>query len=113
MPAILKAARDAGAVFAGFVPLRLPWGITPLFADWLARHLPDRKDKILNRIRALRGGKLNDPNFGSRMQGQGVWAEQLKSLFTLAQRKAGLEQPFPGLSTAAFRRPPQAQLRFW
>jgi len=113
LPAILKAARGAGAIFAGYVPLRLPWGIAHLFEDWLGRYLPERMDKILNRIRALRGGKLNDPNFGSRMHGQGVWADQLKLMFTLAQRKAGLEQPFPGLSAAAFRRPPQAQLSFW
>jgi DNA repair photolyase len=104
---------DAGAVFAGYVPLRLPWGIAGLFADWLGRHFPDRKEKILDRIRWLRAGKLNDPNFGTRMRGQGIWAEQLKTMFALAQRKAGLDRPFPGLSTAAFRPMAQKQLNLW
>jgi DNA repair photolyase len=113
MPAILQAAADAGAGTAGYVPLRLPFAIKDLFEDWLARHFPDRKDKVLNRIRALRGGKLNDPNFHSRMRGEGVWAEQLKTMFELAKRKAGLDKPFPGLSSAAFRKPPGPQMSLW
>jgi DNA repair photolyase len=113
IPAILKAAAAAGAVFAGYVPLRLPWGIAGLFEDWLGRHFADRKQKILDRIRSLRGGKLNDPNFGTRMRGEGVWAEQLKTMFALAQRRSGLDRPFPGLSTAAFRPAAPAQLELW
>src|SRR5437763_1012273 len=70
LPAILAAAANAGAKYAGFVPLRLPGAVAPLFERWLADHFPDRKDKILNRVRSIRGGKLNDPNFGSRMHGQ-------------------------------------------
>jgi DNA repair photolyase len=100
----------AGAQFAGYVPLRLPFGVSALFEDWLTRHFPDRKDKVLNRIRAIRGGKLNDANFGSQMSGQGVFAEQIEAMFTVACRKAGLESRGPQLSTAAFRRPPTAQL---
>src|SRR4051812_30911010 len=67
VPAILKAAAEAGARFAGYVPLRLPFQVKDLFASWLEQHFPDRKDKVLNRVRELRGGKLNDSNFGSRM----------------------------------------------
>ncbi len=103
-PAILNAAAAAGARWAGYTPVRLPWAIAGLFEDWLARHFPDRKDKVLNRIRSLRGGKLNDPNFGTRMQGQGVWADQLKAMFDLAKRKAGLTEKLE-LSPDHFRAP--------
>lgn len=113
MPAILKAAGAAGARFAGYVPLRLPFAVKDLFADWLDRHFPDRKDKVLNRVRELRGGKLNDSNFGTRMRGQGVWADQFKTMFDLARRKAGLDRPFPGLSADAFRPPVGPQMTLW
>jgi DNA repair photolyase len=113
IPAILRAAADAGAAWAGYEPLRLPHAVATLFVDWLSLHFPDRKEKILGRIRAMRNGKLNDPNFGSRMRGSGLWAEQLKLMFHLAKRKAGLDRPYPSLSVAAFRRPPQPQLTLW
>jgi DNA repair photolyase len=105
MPNILKAAREAGAVTSGYVPLRLPFAVTPLFEQWLARNYPQRKDKVLNRIRSLRGGKLNDSNFHSRMRGEGVFADQIANMFRLTRRKAQLDQPFPKLSTAAFSVP--------
>jgi DNA repair photolyase len=105
MPAILKAAREAGAVGAGFVPLRLPGAVAGLFAAWLAEHFPDRREKVLNRIRSLRGGRLNDPNFGSRMHGEGIFAEQMRALFETACRRLGFPEERPELSTAAFRRP--------
>ena len=107
---ILKAAAEVGARFCGFVPVRLPLEVAPLFEDWLARHYPDRKDKVLNRIRDLRGGKLNDSNFHTRMVGQGVWSGQMKSMFDLAKPKAGLDKPFPELSTAHFRPPRGPQM---
>jgi DNA repair photolyase len=105
MPMILKAAADAGARFAGRVPVRLPLAVAPLFEAWLERHYPDRKDKVLNRIRNMRGGKLNDSNFGSRMKGEGIFADQIATMFKLAARKVGLDKPFPGLSVKYFRRP--------
>jgi len=105
MPGILNAAAEAGAIFAGYVPVRLPFQIKDLFDTWLTQHFPDRRNKILNRIRGLRGGKLNDSDFVSRMRGEGVWADQLKTMFNLAKRKAGLDKPFPGLSTDKFHRP--------
>lgn len=112
MPSILKAAAEAGARCAAFTPVRLPGAVAPLFEQWLSDHFPDRKDKVLNRIRSIRGGKLNDPNFGSRMKGQGPWAVQMKSMFDIARRKAGITGGFPELSTAHFRRPggPQMEL---
>jgi DNA repair photolyase len=109
MPDILKAAVDAGAQFAGYVPVRLPFGVAGMFEQWLATHYPDRKDKVLNRIRSLRGGKLNDPDFGTRMRGEGEWADQLKSMFNMAKKVSGMKDNFPDLSTSHFRRPFQQQ----
>lgn len=105
MPAILAAARKAGAIGAGYVPLRLPYGVKNLFEEWLGRHFPDRKDKVLNRIRSMRDGKLNDPDFNTRMEGKGIFAEQLSTLFDVSLRKAGFPEKRFSLSTAAFRRP--------
>ncbi len=105
MPAILKAAADAGAVRAAFIVLRLPHGVKDLFADWLERHFPDRREKVLNRLRSLRGGELYDAAYGSRMRGEGPYAEQIRSMFEVGCRAAGLNQVEVELSTAAFRRP--------
>jgi len=115
MPAILAEAAKGGAFAAGFEVLRLPYAVKDLFADWLQVHYPDRRDKVLNRIRELRGGKLNDPNFNTRMTGQGVWAEQFKSMYKLAKKAAGLEnRKYPQLSTAAFRVPGAVkQMTLW
>jgi len=110
LPSIIAAAAAVGAGSAGYVTLRLPHGVGPLFEKWLTQHFPDRKDKVLHRIRAIRGGKLNDPNFGSRMRGEGIFGEQIEALFALACRKAGIDGRGPALSTAAFRVPSEAQL---
>ena len=74
IPAILAAAREAGARFAGHALLRLPYGVKDLFRDWLERSFPDRAEKVLHRVQEVRGGKLNDSRFGSRMTGEGVYA---------------------------------------
>ena len=110
IPSIIQAAAEAGARHAGYVVVRLPHGVGELFEGWLEEHFPDRKKKVLNRIREMRGGKLNDPNFGSRMKGEGVFAEQIESMFKLACRRAGMEFGAHELSTSAFRRPSGAQL---
>jgi DNA repair photolyase len=110
MPAIIGAAVEAGAQFAGHVTLRLPYAVAPLFEQWLGNHFPDRKEKVLNRIRSLRSGKLNDPRFGSRMTGEGIFAEQIDALFNVACRKAGLTGRRPDLSTASFRRVEKGQI---
>ena len=72
MPAILTAAKQAGARFAGYVSLRLPHALKDLFEQWLERHFPEKKAKVLSRVRDMRGGKLNDSRFGSRMRGEGA-----------------------------------------
>jgi DNA repair photolyase len=103
MPSIIAAAREHGATSAGYVALRLPYGLKDLFEQWLARHFPDRKEKVLNRVRSMRDGKLNDPNFNSRMRGEGIFADQIAAMFKLAARKAGMSERRIELSTAAFR----------
>jgi len=107
---IIRAATDAGAQFAGYTVVRLPYAVKDLFEQWLAVHAPGKKDKVLNGIRALRDGKLNDADFGSRMSGTGNLAEQIGQSFDVACRKAGIVGNWPRLSTAAFRRPQGAQL---
>jgi DNA repair photolyase len=105
LPAILKAAADAGARYAGYIVLRLPYAVKGLFGDWLGRHYPDRREKVLGRVRDIRGGELNDPRFISRMRGEGEIARQIEALFTMGCRRAGLSRGSLGLSTAAFRPP--------
>jgi len=109
-PAILAAAAAAGASHAGQIVLRLPHGLRDLFDDWLMNHRPLRRDKVLHRLESLRGGKLNDPRFGTRMRGEGRFAEQIEGLFRLIARKHGLDRPGPQLSTRSFRRPGGTQL---
>jgi DNA repair photolyase len=105
IPAILAAAAEAGAGFAGKVVLRLPHAVAPLFEAWLRRHRPERADHVLARIRDVREGRINDPRFGTRMRGTGEYADQIHALFEVAARRAGLAREGPELSTAAFRRP--------
>jgi DNA repair photolyase len=110
LPNLISAAAQAGARFAAYTPVRLPYAVSPLFEDWLSRHFPERKEKVLNRIRSMRGGRLNDPNFGTRMRGEGVCAEQISQLFSISCRRAGIERGrFPKLSSDAFRRPDETQ----
>lgn len=110
IPAVLAAVKNAGAVWAGSEILRLPLTVAPVFEQWVDRHFPDRKEKIFNRIRAIRGGKVNDPRFGTRMHGEGIFADQISQMFHVARRKAGLPEESPELSTAAFRRPEGPQI---
>lgn len=113
IPAILQAAAAAGATGAGFTMLRLPHANTELFVQWLETHFPNRKDKVLNQLRTMRGGKLYDAQWGSRMKGDGIFAEQIQRIFDVARRKAGIQNNQPPLSTAAFRRPGGAQLNLF
>jgi DNA repair photolyase len=112
-PAIAVAAAKAGASFCGYVALRLPFAVKNLFEQWLDQHYPEKKNKILNRVREIRGGKLNDPNFKSRMRGEGIYAEQMAELFHLAQKKSGITQRWPKLTTEHFQRPGKDQLNLF
>jgi len=109
VPKILKACAKAGAQFAGYTIIRLPWAVAPLFEHWLEEQFPDRKEKILGRIRDLRrNGRLNNSQWRTRMTGEGIFAEQIASLFKIGCRRAGIGER-PKLSTAAFR-PTKEQL---
>jgi DNA repair photolyase len=108
--AVLQAAKSAGAQWAGMEILRLPLTVAPIFEKWLETHFPEKKEKVLNRIRAIRGGKLNDPRFGSRMRGEGIFAEQISRIFQIARRRVGIPDEGPELSIAHFHRPGGKQL---
>ena len=110
MPAILAAAAEAGATRAGYVVLRLPHAVKEIFHRWLDEHEPGKKSRVLARVRELRGGKLNVSEWGARMRGEGIFAEQIAALFAVAARRAGLNQERRPLSTAHFRRPGGQQL---
>jgi DNA repair photolyase len=105
IPTLVKAAVDAGASFAHYGLLRLPHSNTTLFTDWLERHCPDRKEKVLNRLKAMHNGELNDSRFGHRMRGEGIFAEQIKLLHRAACRQAKLERTDFKLETKHFRVP--------
>ena len=112
-PAIGVAAAKAGATFSGYVALRLPFAVKALFEHWLERNYPDKKNKILSRVRDIRGGRLNDPNFKTRMRGEGIYAEQMAALFKLARKKSGIAERWPKLATEHFCRPGAEQLNFF
>jgi len=109
-PAIGMAAAKAGATFSGYVALRLPFAVKELFERWLEQQHPDKKGKILNRLREIRGGRLNDPHFKSRMRGEGKYAEEMAALFQLARKKSGITERWPKLTTEHFCRPAKDQL---
>jgi DNA repair photolyase len=112
LPSIVAAAAEAGAVTAGYIMLRLPYGVGPLFERWLEGHFRERRERVLNRIREVRRGRLYDSRFEVRGRGEGPYARQLERLFQVSCRRAGLARQLPSLSTAAFRRPDAAgQLR--
>jgi DNA repair photolyase len=110
MPAILKAAAEAGATAAGYTVVRLPYAVAPMFEKWLETHFPGRKEKVLNRLRAMHGGKLYDSTWGKRFGGEGIFAGQIAQMFEVARRKAGIPNDGNKLSTAAFRQAGGAQL---
>lgn len=108
IPAILKAASESGAKLAGRVMLRLPHSVKELFTDWLRREFPERSDKILNRIMELHGGKLYDSEFGTRLTGQGNWADAVKRIFETNCSKFNINKEKIPLATDLFRIPPDA-----
>ena len=110
IPAILGAARRAGARSAGYTLLRLPHGVKEIFTAWLEEHLPEARERILGRIRDMRGGALNDSRFGSRMRGEGAQAENIRRLFAVSVAREGLNGRPTQLSTASFRDPAGQQL---
>jgi DNA repair photolyase len=105
---VLEAAHDAGAVGAHYVVLRLPWEVNPLFQEWLQAHFPDRAQRVMNRVREMRGGKDYDSDFSKRMHGEGVWADLIRQRFTKTAERLGLtgnSMRFERLDFSRFRRP--------
>lgn len=105
IPALLNAARDAGAQHAAYTMLRLPLTVAPVFLEWLERTQPERARKVEARIRSVRGGKLNESEFRTRMSGGGPWATQIREIFRLFARRYGLDEPLPAYDCSRFRRP--------
>jgi DNA repair photolyase len=97
MERVLEACAEAGASNASYIVLRLPWEVAPLFKDWLAAHFPDRAERVMSRVRDMRGGKDYDSNFASRMKGEGLWADLLKQRFHQAVRRLGLNERRRGI----------------
>lgn len=104
---VLCAAAGAGAAAAGYTVLRLPWEVNPLFQQWLATHFPERAERVMNRIRDMRGGKDYDANFATRMRGEGLWADMIRQRFAKALKRYGLGKSgrFAQLDCSLFRKP--------
>jgi len=108
---LVEAAADAGAQGVFYLPVHLPFEVAPLFRAWLDAHFPDRAQKVMAIIQSLRGGKDNDPNWFSRMRGEGPWADLLRTRFERAVKKHGLNTDKRPLRTDLFEPPQGAQLR--
>ena len=105
---VLEAAREAGAVSAHYVVLRLPWEVNPLFQQWLEAHFPERAQRVMNRVRDMRGGKEYDSDFSKRMSGEGVWADLIRQRFVKAVERLGMNLTsgrFAALDASRFKRP--------
>lgn len=103
---VLTAAVEAGATSAGYTILRLPWEVNPLFQQWLETHFPERAQRVMNRVRDMRGGKDYDANFGVRMHGEGVWADMIRQRFEKTIARLGINKSSRfSLDTTKFRKP--------
>jgi len=104
---VLTAAFEAGATCANYTILRLPWEVNPLFQQWLQTHFPERANRVMNRIRDMRGNKDYDAKFGSRMHGEGMWADVIRQRFVKTITRLGINKStrFNGLDTSSFRKP--------
>ncbi|MDB5951572.1 MAG: radical protein [Massilia sp.] len=111
---VLEAAHDAGAVSAHYVVLRLPWEVNPLFQEWLQAHFPERAQRVMNRVREMRGGKDYESDFSKRMHGEGVWADLIRQRFCKTVERLGMAGSglggsgmgrFDNLDFSRFRRP--------
>ncbi len=105
IPEILQRAKEAGAIAANYTVLRLPGAVEPIFLDWLQRHYPMKKSKVVGNIKAMREGQLNESRFFDRMKGTGVLAEHIRSTFKTFSRKYGLQNTLAPLNTEQFNPP--------
>ena len=109
LEAIIARVAEIGVTSVGYIPVRLPHEVAPLFREWLAVHFPDRAAKVMNIVRAMRGGRDNDPAFFTRMRPQGIWADLLAARFRTACRRAGLQPIRFALDCSRFSVPCQWQ----
>lgn len=105
IPAIMRSCKNAGAKYANYIVLRLPGSVKTLFLDWLEREYPNHKEKVLIRLKSLRGGQLYDASFGKRMTGDGIWAKIIRQLFDLGVGETGLKRGKPELNRSLFHNP--------
>jgi DNA repair photolyase len=110
MPAVLEAAKAAGASYAGYTMLRLPYGVKDVFQEWLKTNFPEKLDRIIGTVRSVRGGKLNVSDFATRMRGEGPYAEQVKQMFHVFRERLGFNARAKELRTEHFRRPDDMQM---
>lgn len=110
VPAILKAAGEAGALAAGYTVLRTNGAVQQVFEQWLRGHYPDRAEKVLAQTRALHGGSVTDTRAGIRMRGEGPFARNINRLFTVMRRRYFPAEGMPALRRDLFRVPPHGQL---
>jgi DNA repair photolyase len=108
--ALVAAAAEAGVISATNIPVRLPHEVAPLFRQWLDDHFPDRAARVMHHIQSMRGGRDNDPHFGSRMRGSGPYADLIRTRMMAARRRHGLEGARIALRHDLFEAP-GAQLR--
>lgn len=113
IPRLIKSAVDAGAAWAGLTIVRLPYAVKDLFAQWLEDHFPNKKNKVLGHIREVRGGKLYDANWKTRMKGDGAYAEAIQALFKVSAKKYNLPRRFPDLARHHFKNTDNRQLSFF
>lgn len=113
VPALVQAAAEAGATDASMTMVRLAHSLQEVFADWLERHVPTKKERVLRALREMHGGKLYDSRFGHRFRGSGPKAEQTFALFQLACKRAGIVRGSHKLNTGAFRPPSGGQMQLF
>jgi DNA repair photolyase len=109
IPAVLEAAKAAGASGAGYTLLRLPYGVKDIFTEWLKENFPEKLERILGTVRTVRGGKLNVSDFGTRMRGEGIYADQIAQMFHVFRERLGFIRGHE-LRTDHFRKPGGAQM---
>lgn len=104
VPKILKMGSEAGATFVAHTILRLPYAVAPIFTDWLQKHYPEKAHRVITRVKMMRGGKLNDPNWGTRMTGTGGYADYMHKLVAALTKRYGMDKGRHTLATHHFRR---------
>ena len=107
---IIEAAARAGVGTVHYTVIRLPWEVAPLFEQWLADHFPERADRVMARIREMRGGRRNDPRFGTRMKGEGVLAQLIRARVARAARENGLARGRIELDESIFIAPTRKEV---